>query len=411
MRKWLSVALMVCLLMLAVSPVVAENKVLQDAAAPAIVNIDDGQGGTAAALIRDAQGNVIAAIPAADAIRAVDVNERAKEENADVAALLEDALNALMKDEHYASATALDTDLFYLEIPAEYADGQNQIEMAFAPLYLEPGKSLIVLSSTDGKTWQEETDAVVNADGTVKVVVNGSGLVTFLADGAIATEKTVEVVVDQFEKEVNVNFTPSITGKLAPEVVTDKVEGQEIVGYIVNDNGEDAIGIPAGGWMVTTALSESEYTPDVVAYEHLQWAYNNIDQADCVGSLANAGAEGTLEAAINAALEGTGLTCDDMTVSDMFRISLFGEYLTKLTENESASLEATFDKNAKAGDTVKALYADGLNGWNLIDDEDVVVNADGTVKLSIKNPGVVVFLVERAPAQIDANAVGTVTAP
>ena len=158
MRKWLSVALMVCLLMLAVSPVVAENKVLQDAAAPAIVNIDDGQGGTAAALIRDAQGNVIAAIPAADAIRAVDVNERAKEENADVAALLEDALNALMKDEHYASATALDTDLFYLEIPAEYADGQNQIEMAFAPLYLEPGKSLIVLSSTDGKTWQEETD-------------------------------------------------------------------------------------------------------------------------------------------------------------------------------------------------------------------------------------------------------------
>ena len=62
MKKIWSVMLVLCMLMTAASAMAAANG-YQDGVAPELVMVSDGQGGSAVAVIRDAEGNILAVIP------------------------------------------------------------------------------------------------------------------------------------------------------------------------------------------------------------------------------------------------------------------------------------------------------------------------------------------------------------
>lgn len=423
MKKILSVALALCLLLATAVSAMAADTVYQDNVAPTLVVVTDAEGSEALALIRDKDGQIIAAVPADSVLRTVCVGERENED--DIAALLETGLVTLMvEDEEILYIPGLvGTDLFYLEIPAEYAeqfaDGAT-LEVTFAPIIMQNGGAVLVLSSLDGVEWVEETDATFPGEGKVTVKVNESGLVAFAVEpgaayGEVAEEEeiTAEVPGATEEEETNPNFTPSASGKPCPEVVPVVSEGEEYAATIVDAEETVVANVPHTPWLVVTALSERTLNPDVMTHEQLEWAYTTICNAAEVGGLKVMGEEDlTLADVINKRFEdaGSDLTTADLTVSDLFEISIYGEYPQYLTKDSGNKLCITFDVEMEQGDTLVVLCASGIDAWHVMDAEDVIINANGTVTLRLQHLGVVTFLVEK-PDTIDADAEDVVTAP
>lgn len=416
MRKFLSVVLMLCLVMAIAATAVAEKVVYQDDVAPELMALGD-----AAALIRDAQGNVLAVIPSEELIKRICVGERDSESDAELAALLEKGLFSLMDDKHLANAPWLvDTDLFYVQIPAEFqqyfAEGSAQMDMKFNPTILEKNDKLTVLYSKDGENWSEITGVSFEGNGTVRFGVKESGLLTFVIEHGAAFPETVGGEVEEteeVEEETNPNFTPSVSGKPEPDMVPFEENGEEYAAKILDDADNTVAAVPAAKWIVVTPMSERKYNPDVLTYEHLKWAYEAIRDAQSIGDLPTDGEEGALGAAIDSLLQAQGidLTHEELTVSDLIEISVYGEYRQYLAEDTGNTLEITFDKELDPNDTLVVLCASGIDSWHVIDAKNVIINANGTVTLRMKHAGVVAFLVERAEEPIEANEAGVVTAP
>ena len=422
MKKTLTVVLVLCLLLSLVTSALAEKKIYQDDMAPELVAVEDGQGGKAFALIRNAQGNVLAAIPTNEMIKRICVGERENEQDPELAALLEKGLAALLADEHHTDPAMVDTDLFYVEIPEAYAamfaDGTAYLDMTFDPHILENGDELVVLYSVNGEEWNEITDVNFAGNGTVQFGVQQSGLLTFmikhtseLFENVAGNAAFEQVSSSQTAVETNSNFTPSVSGKLAPATVTFEQNGETYAATILNTAEATSTPVPAKSWVVVTPLSERKYTPDVVTYEHLEWAYDMIAEGSIMETTDDEhGAK--LGEVVNSMLaaKGTGLTYEDLTVSDLIEVSVYGEYLQQLKASEANLLEITFDMGLQPDDTLIVMCASGIEYWHVMDAETVIINQDGTVTLRMKHPAVLALMVERADT-IDPNAAELVTAP
>ena len=419
MKKIWSVMLVLCMLMTAASAMAAANG-YQDGAAPELVMVSDGQGGSAVAVIRDAEGNILAVIPSGNMLKLICVGERELVEDEAVAGLLENGLATLQNSEYRVSAPEqVNTDLFHAQIPAEYAEyfanGAAYLDMAFVIEELLAGDKLQVLHSVDGETWTEVTNVTYAGDGTVHVGIQQSGLVAFVVErGAVFTDDDDDAEVkaeEGTEEQEEQQFTPSVSGELAPEIVEFEDEGEDCVATIINSDKEKLASVPAKKWIVVTPLAEREDSPCVVTYEHLEWAYGAILDAENIGSLPSDDQTGTLAAAIEGMLEGTGLTIEDMTVSDLFKVVAYGEYLQLLNADEGNMLEITFDKGVEPGDKLIVLCSSEIGFWHVMDEDQVTVHADGTLTIRMKHDGVIAFLVEKDAAAVDAAADGVVSAP
>lgn len=415
MKKLISVVLTICLLVLGMSLAAAQETVYNNGEAPDLVKVTDAQGANNAAVIKDAQGNAIAAIPDDGQLKIVYVGDR-DEASPEIAELLNAALENLIKKEHIANADVmLETDLFHVTIPEAYAEQLADgavVEMVFRPLIMKSISKLTVLTSVDGATWTEAPSVAFNGDGTVTVGVNQDCVVAFvITHGDFTTVYTTTETVEDTEDETNTNFTPSVTGKPDPELVEVEVEDETGVAVVTSPTGEVLDLIKDRSWVVVTPLFERVYNPDVITYEHLQWAYDTICDAPNLGGLANEDGEGTLGDEIDRRLEGTDLSRDDMTVSDLFEVTVYGDYLKMLKDASGNRIEVTLERNFRQDEVLMVLCAIDTEHWHVMEEQYVTINEDGTVTLSLEHPGVFALLVERLDADIDAAAEGAVTAP
>ena len=320
MKKCLSLILMLCLLTVGAF---AET-VYQDGVAPQLV------------------GEVAATL--------VDIGEREDLEDADLAAKLEAALLNLP-----VNPDAVYTDLFFATIDGE-------VTMTFQ------SDAVGVLFSANGTEWADLEAQI--GEGTVTVTVKESGVLAFLKDRGEAVAPTATNA--NAEPETSTNFTPSVSGKLAPEVVG----GEDAVATILDATGAEVASVPAA-WMVLTPLSARAYNPDVVTFEHLEWAYESV-------------------------LEGADPLFEGKVVSDLFDLAVYGEYWKQLNV-EGNVMKVTFDTELEDG--VVVLCSDEIGAWHALEN-GVTVNADGSVTLTLDHDGVLAFLVEK-----DDAVEGTVTAP
>ena len=321
MKKCLALILMLCLLTV-------------NAFAAAVV-----QDGIAPEVVGDA------------AVTLVDVGEYDTTEDADLAAKLETALKNLPEN-----PDAVFTDLFFATV-------EGEVTVTFK------SDAVGVMFSTNGTDWTA-LEAACNGE-TVTVTLKENGVVLFLQDAApVAAEDAVNG--EAVDPEESTNFTPSVSGKLAPEV---KVEGDSVAD-IMDATGNTVAAVPAG-WMVLTPLATRAYTPDVVTFEGLEWAYASV-------------------------LEGADPMLQGKIVSDLFDLAVYGEYDTQLAV-EGNVLVVTF---AFEGDNLTVLCSDEIGTWHELAAENVKLNGDGTVTLTLEHEGVLAFAVE---AEIPAE--GTVTAP
>ena len=197
-----------------------------------------------------------------------------------------------------------------------------------------------------------------------------------------------------------VNFTPSVEQKPAPTVdtVTDS-NGNEVSAIIRDQDGNEVHGVASGDITVTPVSALDQAAADIS--EMLSNAYEQIQQADTIADLVPT---------IGEFLQSIGNTVTqvaDLVVRDVFDVSLTGtaaEYLAQ----EGNNITLRFDVGVAPSATLIVLHNYEGSNWEIIPDDRVVQNADGTVDVTFDSLSPIAFVVDSTEtdtsASTDANA-------
>ncbi len=387
MKKWMSWMLAICMILSMSVIALAEGTQAQEMTAAAVVYDKDG------AAVQVAEGGItltdIAERTEGSALQTAYSNVMAQVHYADVKSgegILADKINAVLTD-----CTAFDTivtDWFEAALSAEYALTEGgYVDVTFTLTEDQQIPSLVAVS-VDGIEW--DMAQIVSVDGrNVTVRYNAMGVTAFIIVRDDA-ENEAEIPEGETAPEQNDKFTPSVSGKPAPGLVA--ADGDDYVAVIKTV--DDEIGIPEG-YLVITPLSERDIVTDVMNGEHLTWAYDSIlrDEINTV----------ELEAALTAM--NSGLTAADMIIRDLFEATAYGEYVEKLYD-ENNYVVMTLDAQISKGTTLVVLYSSDSAVWQVLPAENVVINDNGTITVSMNKLGAIALMVDNA--QVNA---GTVMSP
>ena len=198
-----------------------------------------------------------------------------------------------------------------------------------------------------------------------------------------------------------VNFNPSVEQKPAPTVdtVTD-ANGNEVSAIIRDQNGEEVHGVSIdSGELIVTPISQASQAAQAIS-EMLTNAYEQIQQADTIADLVPT---------IGDFLQtiGSAAQVADLVVRDVFDVSLTGtaaEYLAQ----EGNNITLRFDVGVAPSATLIVLHNYEGSNWEIIPDDRVVQNADGTVDVTFDSLSPIAFVVDSTEtdtsASTDANA-------
>lgn len=198
-----------------------------------------------------------------------------------------------------------------------------------------------------------------------------------------------------------VNFTPSVEQKPAPSVdpITDS-NGNEVSAIIRDQNGEEVHGVSIdSGELIVTPISQASQAAQAIS-EMLTNAYEQIQQADTIADLVPT---------IGDFLQtiGSASQVADLVVRDVFDVSLTGtaaEYLAQ----EGNNITLRFDVGVAPSATLIVLHNYEGSNWEIIPDDRVVQNADGTVDVTFDSLSPIAFVVDSTEtdtsASIDADA-------
>lgn len=198
-----------------------------------------------------------------------------------------------------------------------------------------------------------------------------------------------------------VNFTPSVEQKPAPTVdtVTDS-SGNQVSAIIRDQNGEEVHGVSIdSGELIVTPISQASQAAQAIS-EMLTNAYEQIQQADTIADLVPT---------IGDFLQtiGSASQVADLVVRDVFDVSLTGtaaEYLAQ----EGNNITLRFDLGLAPSATLIVLHNYEGSNWEIIPDDRVVQNADGTVDVTFDSLSPIAFVVDSTEtdtsASIDADA-------
>lgn len=198
-----------------------------------------------------------------------------------------------------------------------------------------------------------------------------------------------------------VNFTPSVEQKPAPSVdpITDS-NGNEVSAIIRDENGEEVHGVSIdSGELIVTPISQASQAAQAIS-EMLTNAYEQIQQADTIADLVPT---------IGEFLQtiGSASQVADLVVRDVFDVSLTGtaaEYLAQ----EGNNITLRFDVGVAPSATLIVLHNYEGSNWEVIPDDRVVQNADGTVDVTFDSLSPIAFVVDSTEtdtsASIDADA-------
>lgn len=195
-----------------------------------------------------------------------------------------------------------------------------------------------------------------------------------------------------------VNFTPSVEQKPAPTVdpITDS-NGDQVSAIIRDQNGGEVHGVSIdSGELIVTPISQASQAAQAIS-EMLTKAYEQIQQADTIADLVPT---------IGDFLQSIGNTVtqvDDLVVRDVFDVSLTGtaaEYLAQ----EGNNITLRFDVDISPSATLIVLHNYEGSNWEIIPDDRVVQNADGTVDVTFDSLSPIAFVVDSTETDTSASA-------
>lgn len=198
-----------------------------------------------------------------------------------------------------------------------------------------------------------------------------------------------------------VNFNPSVEQKPAPTVdpITDS-NGNQVSAIIRDQNGEEVHGVSIdSGELIVTPISQASQAAQTIS-EMLSNAYEQIQQANTIADLVPT---------IGDFLQtiGSAAQVADLVVRDVFDVSLTGtaaEYLAQ----EGNNITLRFDVGVAPSATLIVLHNYEGSNWEIIPDDRVVQNADGTVDVTFDSLSPIAFVVDSTEtdtsASTDANA-------
>lgn len=199
----------------------------------------------------------------------------------------------------------------------------------------------------------------------------------------------------------DVKFTGSVEQKPAPTVepITDE-NGNEVAAIIRDQNGNEVAGVDATQ-LTITPVSDLANAPEEIR-EMLEAAYEQIQQAETIDDLVP-------DVDLNTVLQemGSAASVDDLVVRDVFDVSVSGaaaEYLAQ----DGNNITFRFALNIAPTATLLVLHNYEGSNWELIDNDRVVINADGSVDVTFDSLSPVAFVVDKTETDTsvstDANA-------
>ena len=190
------------------------------------------------------------------------------------------------------------------------------------------------------------------------------------------------------------DFTSSVTGKSAPEAVTTANSSGETVAAIIYDaNGKEAASIPVGS-LTVTPVSEAK-TANASVSKQLTAAYEQL-QTTSLDSIAPA-----LTDAVKT--YSPQMTVEDLVVRDLFDVSLDDSAKEQLAKNGNA-IKIQFALNLPSDALLLVLHNTEGTTWELIADNKVVRNSDGSVTVEFDSLSPIAFLTDGGSLATDPNA-------
>ena len=193
-----------------------------------------------------------------------------------------------------------------------------------------------------------------------------------------------------------VNFNPSVEQKPAPTVdpITDS-NGNQVSAIIRDQNGEEVHGVSIdSGELIVTPISQASQAAQAIS-EMLTNAYEQIQQADTIADLVP-----TIGEFLQAI--GSAAQVADLVVRDVFDVSLTGtaaEYLAQ----EGNNITLRFDLGLAPSATLIVLHNYEGSNWEIIPDDRVVQNADGTVDVTFDSLSPIAFVVDSTETDTSAS--------
>lgn len=199
-----------------------------------------------------------------------------------------------------------------------------------------------------------------------------------------------------------VNFTPSVEQKPAPTVdpITDS-NGNQVSAIIRDQNGDEVHGVSIdSGELIVTPISQASQAAQAIS-EMLTNAYEQIQQADTIADLVPTIGEflQTIDSASQVA---------DLVVRDVFDVSVSGEAAEFLAQ-EGNNITLRFDVGVAPSATLIVLHNYEGSNWEIIPDDRVVQNADGTVDVTFDSLSPIAFVVDST--ETDTSAATDADAP
>ena len=190
------------------------------------------------------------------------------------------------------------------------------------------------------------------------------------------------------------DFTSSVTGKSAPETVTTTNSSGETVAAIIYDaNGKEVASIPVGS-LTVTPVSEVK-TANASVSKQLTAAYEQL-QTTSLDSIAPA-----LTDAVKT--YSPQMTVEDLVVRDLFDVSLDNSAKEQLAKNGNA-IKIQFALNLPSDALLLVLRNTEGTAWELIADNKVVRNSDGSVTVEFDSLSPIAFLTDGGSLATDPNA-------
>ena len=190
------------------------------------------------------------------------------------------------------------------------------------------------------------------------------------------------------------DFTSSVTGKSAPETVTTTNSSGETVAAIIYDaNGKEVASIPVGS-LTVTPVSEAK-TANASVSKQLTAAYEQL-QTTPLDSIAPALTE-------SVKTYSPQMTVEDLVVRDLFDVSLDNSAKEQLAKNGNA-IKIQFALNLPSDALLLVLHNTEGTAWELIADNKVVRNSDGSVTVEFDSLSPIAFLTDGGSLATDPNA-------